>query len=126
MCACDIRYAASNTSLSIKVRTELVVLCKLIRLARQEVDIGLAADIGTLARLPKITGNQSLVRELAYTAEFFPATTAEKIGLVSKVVDGGREEVIAAALESAKKIALKSPVAVSGTKHLLTHARDHS
>ncbi|KAF5356454.1 hypothetical protein D9758_009512 [Tetrapyrgos nigripes] len=107
--ACDIRYAASNTRFSIK-----------------EVDIGIAADIGTLAYLPKITGNMSLVRELAYTADWFSAAEAERLGLVSRVVEGGRDEVVAAALELAKKIADKSPVAITGTKRLITHARDHS
>ena len=33
---------------------------------------------------------------------------------------------IAAALETAKLIASKSPIAVVGTKHLLAHARDHT
>ncbi|KAI0696032.1 ClpP/crotonase [Cerioporus squamosus] len=107
--ACDVRYTASNTVFSIK-----------------EVDVGLAADIGTLARTPKITGNQSLVSELAFTGRNFSAAEAEKMGLVSRVVEGGREEVVAAALETAKLIAEKSPVAVLGTKHLLLHARDHS
>ncbi|KIJ63962.1 hypothetical protein HYDPIDRAFT_112451, partial [Hydnomerulius pinastri MD-312] len=107
--ACDIRYAAADAKFSIK-----------------EVDVGLAADIGTLAHLPKITGNQSLVRELAYTARPFSSTEAEKLGLVSKVVEGGRDSVINAALQLARGIATKSPVAVSGTKHLLLHARDHS
>ncbi|KAE9392216.1 hypothetical protein BT96DRAFT_944797 [Gymnopus androsaceus JB14] len=59
-------------------------------------------------------------------ALFFPATKAEQMGLVSKVVDGGRKEVVAAALDLAKLIATKSPVAVSGTKRLISHARDHS
>ncbi|KAI0762292.1 ClpP/crotonase [Fomes fomentarius] len=107
--ACDVRYAAENTVFSIK-----------------EVDVGLAADIGTLARLPKITGNQSLVNELTYTARNFSAAEAEKAGLVSRVVQGSRDEVVAAALETAKLIAEKSPIAVLGTKHLLQHARDHS
>ena len=57
--------------------------------------------MGTLAYLPKITGNMSLVREMAYTAQFFPASKAEQMGLVSKVVDGGRNEVVAAALNLA-------------------------
>ncbi|KAF5374491.1 hypothetical protein D9615_009055 [Tricholomella constricta] len=109
MSACDVRYAASNASFSIK-----------------EVDIGLAPDIGTLAHLPKITGNLSLVRELTYTARYFSAAEAEKLGLVSKVVDGGRDAVVAAALELGKVIASKSPVAVASAKHLITHARDHS
>lgn len=91
----------------------------------QEVDVGLAADIGTLARLPKVVGNQSMARELAYTARNFSAAEAEKMGLVSKVVPGGRDEVVNAALETASVIASKSPIAVVGTKHLLLHARDH-
>ncbi|TFK33775.1 Delta2-dienoyl-CoA-isomerase [Crucibulum laeve] len=106
---CDIRYAASNTTFAIK-----------------EVDIGLAPDIGSLAFLPKITGNHSLIRELTYTARNFSAAEAEKVGLVSRVVEGGRDEVVKSAIELAKFIASKSPVAVSGSKHLITHARDHT
>jgi len=92
----------------------------------QESDIGLAADVGSLAYLPKLTGNQSLLRELAYTARNFSASEAEKLGLVSRVVPGGRDQVVQAALELAKTIAAKSPIAVSGTKRLVSHARDHS
>lgn len=90
------------------------------------MDIGLASDIGTLARLPKLTGNQSLVHELAYTARPFSANEAEKMGLVSKVVEGGRDEVVKAALETAKVIAAKSPIAIVGTKRTLLHSRDHT
>ncbi|KAH9855729.1 ClpP/crotonase [Lenzites betulinus] len=107
--ACDVRYAASNAVFAIK-----------------EVDVGLAADIGSLARLPKIVGNHSLLHELSYTGRNFTAVEAEKLGLVSQVVQGGRDEVIAAALQLAQQIAEKSPVAVLGTKHLLHHARDHT
>lgn len=90
------------------------------------MDAGLAADIGTLARLPKLTGNHSLVHELAFTSRNFNATEAEKLGLVSKVVEGSRTEVLKAALETAKFIATKSPIAVLGTKRVLQHARDHT
>lgn len=82
--------------------------------------------MGSLAYLPKITGNMSFIREMAYTAQWFPASKAEQIGLVSKVVEGGRDEVVAAALEVAQLIATKSLIAVTGTKRLLSHARDHS
>ena len=88
--------------------------------------MGLAPDIGSLAFLPKITGNHSLVRELTDTARPFSAIEAEKFGLVSKVVKGGRDDVIKEALELAKLIASKSPVAVTSSKHLISHARDHS
>ena len=92
----------------------------------QEVDVGLAADIGTLARLPKITGNQSLASELALTARNFSAAEALTVGLVSRVVEGGRVEVVKAALETAALIAQKPPIAVLGTKKILLHARDHT
>jgi enoyl-CoA hydratase/carnithine racemase len=58
------------------------------------VDVGLAADIGTLQRFPKITGNDSLAREFALTGRKFSAKEAREIGFVSEVVDGGRAEVL--------------------------------
>ncbi|KAF8675613.1 enoyl-CoA hydratase/isomerase family protein [Rhizoctonia solani] len=109
MCACDVRYSSSRTRFSIK-----------------EVDVGLAADIGTLSRLPKITGNESLLRELAFTAREFGATEAARLGMISRIIEGGRNEVTGSALELAQVIATKSPIAVVGTKRFLLHARDHS
>ena len=50
-------------------------------------NISKAADIGTLQRLPKVVGNDSLVRELAYTARNMYADEALKLGLVSSVLD---------------------------------------
>jgi delta(3,5)-delta(2,4)-dienoyl-CoA isomerase len=85
----------------------------------QEVNVGLAADIGTLQRLPKIVGNASKVRELALTGRKFGAEEAMQMGFVSEVVRGGREEVMSRALEMGRVMAAKSPVAVVGTKHLL-------
>ena len=48
----------------------------------QEVDVGVIADVGTLQRLPKIIGNDSIARELAYTARPMQAQEAKQIGLV--------------------------------------------
>ncbi|KAJ7134013.1 Delta2-dienoyl-CoA-isomerase [Mycena crocata] len=106
--ACDVRYAAENATFSIK-----------------EVDIGLAADVGTLAYMTKITGNHSLMREFAYTGAIFNAADAARLGLISRIVPGGRTEVVEAALALAAVIAGKSPIAVSGTKRILIHSRDH-
>ena len=49
--------------------------------------IGLAADVGVLQYLPKIVSNQSLVRELCYSARKIPSDEAEKMGLVSRVFE---------------------------------------
>ena len=56
----------------------------------------------------------------------FYAAEALHLGLVSRVVPGGRSEVLAAALDTAKVIASKSPVATLATKQFLNFARDHS
>ncbi|KAG8819900.1 hypothetical protein FRC19_009423 [Serendipita sp. 401] len=71
-------------------------------------------------------GNMSAIREMAFTGREFNAEEALRIGFISRIVPGGREGVVATALETAKVIAAKSPIAVIGTKHLLLHAQDHS
>jgi len=91
----------------------------------KEVDMGLAADVGTLQRLPRAIGSQSIVNELCLTARKLKAAEAEKIGLVSKVYPT-KEEMMAGVLEMAASIAAKSPVAVQGTKVNLIYSRDHS
>ena len=45
------------------------------------MDIGLAADVGSLNRLPKICGNHSWIREIALTARTFDANEAMKYGI---------------------------------------------
>ncbi|XP_048355195.1 delta(3,5)-Delta(2,4)-dienoyl-CoA isomerase, mitochondrial [Sphaerodactylus townsendi] len=66
--ACDIRYCTQDAWFQVK-----------------EVDIGLAADVGALQRLPHIIGNRSLVNELAFTARKLMAPEAESCGLVGYV-----------------------------------------
>jgi len=91
----------------------------------KEVDMGLAADVGTLQRLPRAIGSQSIVNELCLTARKLKSAEAEKIGLVSKVYPT-KEEMMTGALEMAASIAAKSPVAVQGTKMNLIYSREHS
>merc|ERR1711879_418491 len=91
----------------------------------REAQIGICADVGTLARLPKVVGNDSLVRELALTARDFPAEEAKSCGLVSRVLPS-QEETLEEAKRIASMIASNSPVAVVGTKKNLNFARDHT
>merc|ERR1711915_382967 len=91
----------------------------------KEVDMGLAADVGTLQRLPRVIGSQSLVNELCLTARKMMSEEAERCGLVSEVHQT-KEEMLSAAVEMAASIAKKSPVAVQGTKVNLLYSRDHS
>ena len=103
--ACDIRWCASNTQFCIK-----------------ETDIGLAADVGTLARLPKVLGGiTSFAKEVALSARPFSADEALKQGLVSRVLSS-KEELLTEGLKLGQLIATKSPVAVQGTKNIMDQA----
>lgn len=104
----DIRLCTRDTQFSVK-----------------EVDLALAADIGTLQRLPKIVNNSSWAREVCLTARVFDGKEAFHFGLVSQTFDT-RESLMKAAVELASSISKKSPIAVLGTKHLLNYSRDHS
>ena len=59
---------------------------------------GFAPGIGMIAYFPKITANSLFVQEMVYTVGFFPAKDIKEIRFVSKVVEGGREEVVTAPL----------------------------
>ncbi|XP_034244059.1 delta(3,5)-Delta(2,4)-dienoyl-CoA isomerase, mitochondrial [Thrips palmi] len=91
----------------------------------KEVAIGLAADVGTLQRLPKAIGSRSLVNELALTARKFLSAEAKECGFVSGVFPD-KESLMKAAFEMAASIAAMSPVAVQMTKRSLVFSRDHT
>ena len=90
----------------------------------QEINIGMVADVGTLQRLPKLIPF-AVVKEMAYTGRRLPAAKALAYGLVNELFDT-HEATVAAALQCAKEIATKPPVAIWGTKQAVTYARDHS
>jgi len=105
--------------------TDIRLTCHDAYFQIKEVDIGIAADVGTLQRFPKIVGNQSVVNELAMTARKFYADEALRIGLVSNVYTT-KGEMMEKAVAMASVIASKSPVAVQGTKDNLVYARDRT
>ncbi|QDL38921.1 enoyl-CoA hydratase-related protein [Rhodoferax sediminis] len=105
--ACCIRYATKDAFFCI-----------------QEINIGMVADVGTLQRLPKLIP-LGVVKELAYTGRRLSAQKALGYGLVNEVFDSP-EALLAAALQCAKEIAAKPPVAIWGTKQVIHYARDHT
>ncbi len=105
--ACDMRLASSDAYFSI-----------------EEINIGMAADVGTLQRLPKLI-SPSIVAELAYTGRRFNADEALSFGLLSRVCSG-KDELINEAFALATEIADKSPLAIAGIKRNLAYSRDHS
>ena len=105
--ACDIRYATNDAFFCI-----------------QEINIGMAADVGTLQRLPRIIPD-SKMREMAYSGRRMYAEEAKDCGLVSDTFET-QEDMLEAARKIAKEIASKSPVAIYGLKAVMNYSRDHS
>jgi enoyl-CoA hydratase len=105
--ACCMRYATADAFFCI-----------------QEINIGMVADVGTLQRLPKLLP-MGVVKELAYTGRRLGAHKALGYGLVNEVFDTP-QAMLAAALQCAKEIAAKPPVAIWGTKQVIHYTRDHS
>ncbi|KAF1052652.1 MAG: Short-chain-enoyl-CoA hydratase [Stenotrophomonas maltophilia] len=104
--ACDMRYCSDDAQFSIK-----------------EIDMGMAADVGTLQRLPRLIGD-GIMRELAYTGRRVDAAEAQRIGLVNRSFPD-HAALLEGVFELAREIAAKSPIAVRGTKEMIRYARDH-
>ena len=96
----DMRYCSADAYFTIK-----------------EIDIGMVADVGTLQRLPKLIGNQGIVREMAYTGRRVEATEAREIGPVSSVgrPDHGECEAMRASPESTTSVTPSIVTLVSAT-----------
>ena len=105
--ACDMRFASDDAFFCI-----------------QEINIGMAADVGTIQRLPKIIPD-SKMREMAYTGRRMLADEAKDSGLVGEVY-GTQEKMLDAVHKLAAEIASKSPVAIYGLKAVMNYSRDHN
>jgi len=96
----DLRYAAPGT-----------------RLAIIETKWGLVPDMaGT--QLMRHLAREDVVRELTYTARTFSAEEALAFGFVTRIAEDPR----AAALQTAREIAVRSPDAIRAAKRLLNLA----
>ncbi|MBU1288518.1 MAG: enoyl-CoA hydratase/isomerase family protein [Alphaproteobacteria bacterium] len=105
--ACDLRIAASDAYFRI-----------------EEINTGIMADVGALQRMPKILPDP-VVREMAFLGTKLSAGRARELGFVMSVLDTP-ELALNAAMEVARSISDKAPVALSGSKAALNWARDHS
>ncbi|MDC9721136.1 MAG: crotonase/enoyl-CoA hydratase family protein [Gammaproteobacteria bacterium] len=107
VCACDCRYMSEDAFVSI-----------------EEIRLGMAADLGTLQRLPRLIA-PGLAKELAYTGRRMMSDEALASGLVNQVFSNS-ETMLIAVMALAKTMASHSPLAVHGCKEIINYGRDHS
>ncbi len=98
--ACDIRYASSRA-----------------RLGQPEINLGIVPGWGGTQRLARAT-NLGFAKELIFTGRLVDAEEALRVGLVQAVHD----PVLDKALETARLLASKSPVALRTAKDLVNRA----
>jgi len=105
--ACDMRMASADALFSVR-----------------ETKVAIVADLGSLQRLPQIIG-KGHVAELAYTGKDITAARAKEIGLVNEVFPDA-DAVVDATRVVAAEIVANSPLAVQGTKAVLTAGEGRS
>lgn len=98
----DMRYVAPGTRMSI-----------------MEIKWGLVPDMAGMT-LMRTLARDDIIRELTYTGRIFSAEEALEYGFATKVV----EDPYATALETAREIADKSPVAIRADKRMLNAIAD--
>ncbi len=102
--ACDLRIASDRA-----------------KIGQAEINIGIIPGFGGSQRLPRLVG-PGWAAEMLFTGEAIDAATAERIGLVNRVVP--HEKLIEEAKAVAAKILEKSPVAVALAKACLRAAQE--
>ena len=105
-CACDLRIVADDA-----------------RIGFPEVSIGLTTTSGMTHLLPRMIG-MARAKEMMLLGDALDAQTAERIGLVNRVVS--RALLDATTTQLAEKIKSRAPLAVATQKHLLDAGADVS
>jgi enoyl-CoA hydratase/carnithine racemase len=98
----DMRYVAPGTRMSV-----------------MEIKWGLVPDMAGMA-LMRTLARDDILRELTYTGRIFSAEEALEYGFATKIV----EDPYAAALETAREIADKSPTAIRAGKRIINAIPD--
>lgn len=107
--------------------TELALACDFIlasekaKFGQPEVNLGVIPGFGGTQRLARRVG-VGHARELVYTGDLIDAARAASIGLANAVV--APEELMPRALETAKRIADKGPLAVAAAKRVMLRGVD--
>jgi enoyl-CoA hydratase len=109
--------------LEIALSCDLIVSSRDARLGIAEVKRGLVAAAGALIRLPKRIPYHAAM-ELALTGDFIDGARAYELGLVNRAVEPG--SALDVALELAETIAQNAPLALAGSKQILSRAQDWS
>lgn len=116
----SIHGAALGGGLELAMSCHLRYVSKTAKLGLPELSLGLIPGFGGTQRLPRYVG-AAKAAEMMFTSDFILGEEAVKWGLANAAFD--EEELLEAALQIAKKIALKSPIALKATIDMLAYSK---
>jgi len=103
---------------------ELALMCDIIyctstaTFGQPEVKLGVIPGAGGSQRLTRVAG-KSRAMEIILTGGNFSGKEAGEWGVAARVVEGGKEEVVAKAMETAEKIASYGRIPVLASKEVV-------
>ena len=113
---------ASGAGFAFALAADMRIAGQNARFNNAFINIGFSgSDLASSYHLPRLIG-MSRAAEILYTGRFISAEEAEKIGLVSKVVDD--TALLNAAIELAEELLKKSPLGLRMTKQAINLSLD--
>jgi enoyl-CoA hydratase len=110
---------------------ELALMCDIIyctstaTFGQPEVKLGVIPGAGGSQRLTRVAG-KSRAMEIILTGGNFSGKEAGEWGVAARVVEGGKEEVVAKAMETAEKIASYGRIPVLASKEVVNKSQELS
>lgn len=113
---------AAGAGFSFTMATDIRIAVKSARFIASYINVGLSGgEVGSSYYLPRLVG-VSRASDILYTGRDVWAEEAERIGLISKMVEDG--EAVNEALAMAATMLGKSPFGLKMTKEVLNHSID--
>ncbi|MFP3189865.1 MAG: enoyl-CoA hydratase [Thermoproteota archaeon] len=105
--------------LELALSCDLIIASEETKIGQPEINIGLMPGGGGTQRLARLIGKHKAM-ELILTGKMIDAKEAERIGIINKVVP--KEKLIEEAMNIAKEISAKAPLAVKYAKESILYA----
>lgn len=113
--------AAVGWGMELALMADIRIASERARFSELFVLRGLVSDVAGLGRLAQLVGRENAAM-LLFTGAVIDAERAERIGMISSVVD--HDELLLVAMALAQEIAARPPLAVQAIKRGLRHALD--
>lgn len=110
---------AAGAGFNLALACDIVFCAQSARFGQSFAKVGLVPDCGGMYLLPRVVGIHK-AKELMFTGDLIDAATAEKLGVVNRVVPDG--ELVRVTYDFARRLAQGAPVALSLMKRAINRS----